>query len=264
MRPKLDKAKMDQMEETAQAMTLVVAGNVFTLAEAQIIVERKGRGVHAFAWAGSEGWVDPRQKEDLPKMPNWYEHHASVLDFDKLAELGHSFSVKPGGHAIMPDFWTYGRDSFPVVSARLKTLLEEADPEGSYFFPCPVHERAKDAPPMDNQIEQQKQLAGGELGADAPQQYFNWVVRRSLNFRKPEGWKLPRDIKPPIHSNKLSELVNNDAPYAYAAQFPLVCLNETTILHQRAVYDRIRAAGMTGYIEAKDHRIRPGENTAHV
>ena len=245
-------------------MTLVVAGNVFTLAEAQIIVERKGRGVHAFVFGAREGWIGKTRTDDLPDMPHWFHLNKTVLDAQKLAELGHSFSVKPGGHATMPDFWTYGRDSFPVVSARLKTLLEEADPEGSYFFPCPVHERANDAPPMDNQIEQQKLLAGGELGADAPQQYFNWVVLKSLNFLKPEGWKMPRDKMAPIDNDKLSVLVNNDAPYAYAAQFPLVCLNETTILHQRALYDRIRAAGMTGYIEAKDQLIRPGENTAHV
>jgi hypothetical protein len=187
----------------------------------------------------------------------------TVQDFDKLHEIADTFSVRPGGHGSLPDIWILGAN-FPIVSARLRAILEDAFPDGSYFFPCPVYERVNDAPPMSNWMKRDELLAGGPLGADAPQNFSYWVIRNKLMFRKPPGWKRPRSKPRHPVGAAMDEMAANPAVGKYMAQMPICRFLPTDVFHRRTLCNRIRAAGMTGYSEARGHTINRGENTAHL
>ncbi|MEM9798040.1 MAG: hypothetical protein AAF919_16220 [Pseudomonadota bacterium] len=251
----------------ASGLTLVVQGWVGMAAEPQLIVEKEGRPAHDISGSRDEGWGDTQYRTDIPNLPNWRHLTRSVLDFDRLHELGAAFSVRPGGHAYMPDFWNFGTN-FPVVSRRLRTMLEDAFPEGSYFFHCPVHERLVEAEPQglkEGQIAHTERLRGGPFGDDAPQDYSFWVVRNTMSFIKPEGWKKPRDILPKHPTTKSTYAMTADpAAQAYMATMPFCCFLPDQVFFQRTLYDRIRTEGMTGFHEMRGRTINMGENTAHV
>ena len=251
-------------------LTLIVAGNMFTLDDAEIVVEENRPGSGAFSEARKTGQTQMETLVDLPEMSSyWRRLKFSVLDFDWLTTLGDIFSVRPGGHATMPDFWTYGRHNFPVVSARLKAILEEAWPEGSYFFPCHVYKREMSAPPIDSQMQRASAVAGGPLGIDAPQRYFYWVIRNELRLtvHRMLNWdrSLRRKVKPRQPTTKpMYEMTANPAVGQYMSRMAYCCFLPAEIFLQRDLYKKIIVTGMTGFSEARGHTINRGENVAHV
>lgn len=235
-------------------LVLVAPGYMYSLSKAEPEVEREAKRAGAIAGAAArqEGWIAAERKTDLPGMPGWRHLRFTVLDFEPLSEHCELISVKTGSHPTIPDYWTYG-PTFPVVSARLKALLQDVWPEGSYFLPCPLPERQSDI-----------RKPGGPLKGDAPQKFFYWVIRNRLMFAAPEDWVKPKLLPPSPTTNPMFEMAANPAVRLYIATLPFSCFQPNQVLLQRSVYDRIRAAGMTGFAEMRGPTIDRGENVAHI
>lgn len=149
---------------------------------------------------------------------------AQELGADANGRFPHVVLENAADAVKLPDIFTL--QTRPIVSAKLRLLIEELDPIGHEFFPCEIH-------------------SVGEQLSEAPT-FFHFWMRRTLNFDKLRGGTPPEtDAATPQRLGFFS-LFPKAALLAAQQPFWGLVTNEGRIFMSGDVFRRLQEEGLSG------------------
>jgi len=183
-------------------------------------------------------WFMPelkKQKLDLPNAPDHWEMFEVSVDPEWFQEKAGADYISDATIERFHDAmsWT----PFRLVSNRLREILDREFPGGSTYFPFWRHDP--------------------ELGKVHEDRFWYWLPKYRIDFEPGERQQNLPPMKPHIWGafggmNITREFRNNPAVKAFLKDFPFYGKTSqfSQVAFQADVYQRIKAANLTGFNEA--------------
>lgn len=167
------------------------------------------------------------------------------IDLDAFARYVPNWTVAPSSWDAIPDIML-GAPAV-IVSERFRAEIEAIDPGCGTYLAADITCR--------------------ETGERPPVAYYNWLPRRRVSFKAPDGWTCPSAPRPGVYLKALDidwALASDEAARACLSTFPVWVKGPGSPVFSRETFQRLKSAGITGLIEAEGERVKLWETVAHA